>query len=401
MDYFVPQLLNTVVGEAEAEVHAVVDAFNAAVIDPTPFIAADAQQRTAIVRDRYHRFGIVFETLIDKYSNARRTQALLDEIASGQRGFVLMLRGFSLKEQFDAVRSIGQETDMEGYSFRFGLARNIAPAPLVLVRNPSESESLIGVFPDAEKAAANTFSLDLDSGWEASVRTLIGMASFIVVRNKVMSEGLITELGLLKDAGRLDDALFSHPAEAARAFPGTTLKEADAATVASRGSLVAPRSTRSGRMPFATCWWVQAARRTRIRESVLFVYDLLNQFAARGAGMPRDIQARLLAFAVAGSILLERLDLVVMSLGSFAQVVASFSAEQLPARAQVAEAYMAVARDLVEAIEATPKSAAVFDYDDLDRIRGLMEQETPEILIPHTMRVLAYYAAHGNTAARG
>ena len=121
----------------------------------------------------------MFETLTDKDDNALRTSTLLHSDAPA---FVLFLHGFSLDLLYDAAQSVGYESDLGLYSFRFELARNLAPTPLVLVRNPAQSESLVGIFPGASEAAPTTFALDLDDTWETSVGALIEAASFVVVR---------------------------------------------------------------------------------------------------------------------------------------------------------------------------------------------------------------------------
>jgi hypothetical protein len=133
---------------------------------------------------------------------------------------------------------------------------------------------------------------------------------------------------------------------------------------------------------------VQGDRRRRIGENVLGIYDLLNRWAESGQRMPLDIQARFLAFAVAGSVLLERVDLIVMSVASYAQCVGSYNSARLPEAAEIAESYMTVVQALASAIDAAAAGPDVFDYYDLPHLKALLDVETPEVLIPETMNVV-------------
>ena len=126
-----------------------------------------------------------------------------------------------------------------------------------------------------------------------------------------------------------------------------------------------------------------AHRRKRSR-----IYDLLNRWAESGQRMPLDIQARFLAFAVAGSVLLERVDLIVMSVALYAQCVGSYNSARLPEAAEIAESYMTVVQALASAIDAAAAGPDVFDYYDLPHLKALLDAETPEVLIPETMNVV-------------
>src|SRR5690349_15730378 len=105
MDYFMPSLLNDLVGEAEHDARAVLDLLastpDGGVLDPGAMVLRDAQGRQKLEGDRKYRFALMLETLTDKYDNANRTGALMEEIAAGRQPFVLFLRGFSLVEAFD------------------------------------------------------------------------------------------------------------------------------------------------------------------------------------------------------------------------------------------------------------------------------------------------------------
>ena len=232
-------MLTTLVGEPEADVKALFAAMQREDFDGTGFLAPHAQARTALERERCRRFALMFETLTDRYDNALRTSTLL---RSDAPGFVLFLHGFSLELHDDAEQSVGYESDLGLYLYRFDLARNLAPTPLVLVRNPAQSESLVGIFPGASEAAPTTFALDLYYTWEASVGSLIEAASFVVlVPNDVVREGLRTELRLLQERGRLGDTFFTDAHEAQKLLPGKTLRRLDDGALALMRHAARPR----------------------------------------------------------------------------------------------------------------------------------------------------------------
>ena len=104
--------------------------------------------------------------------------------------------------------------------------------------------------------------------------------------------------------------------------------------------------------------------------------------------MPLDIQARFLAFAVAGSVLLERVDLIVMSVASYAQCVGSYDSARLPGAAEIADSYMTVVQALAGAIDSAAAGPEVFDYYDLPHLKALLAVETPDVLVPETMNVV-------------
>src|SRR5687768_13111729 len=77
-DFFVPDLLNTLVGEQEAEARAVLEALAAPTFDESPFIAPSETQRANLERERYGRLALMFETLTDKYDQVVRTHEVLN-----------------------------------------------------------------------------------------------------------------------------------------------------------------------------------------------------------------------------------------------------------------------------------------------------------------------------------
>jgi hypothetical protein len=387
MDFFLPQLVNDQFAELEREARDVLDWLQRPELDDQ-FLAANAQERNRIERSRQFKFRLIFETLTDKYVNALKVNALLQKTKAGTSGFVLFLRGFSLKQHFYRRVTVGHEQDLEEYQARFKLAERLAPAPLVLVRNPATSESLLAVFPGAKPAAENAYTLDLDANWQADIRTLVGAASFICVRNKVKNPGLLTEFAILQELGRLDETYFSHPEEARALIANGPIHPLDEAAIShmrkSSDQAVRPLA----RVPMPTCLWLQGRRRETVRDNALFIFDLFNRWADAGQRMPRDVQTRLMASAVAASICLERPDFIVMALASHAQILSQYRSDELVDRDDFVRFYMSLVQSIAQAIDQTP--TPMFNYQDLNAIKMLMSKsETPADLISCTMRSMA------------
>jgi hypothetical protein len=397
-DFFMPQLLNDLVWEGEQEASSALDWLNQAepdaLLDPTEFIVASPSERIEIERNRLGKVQLMLETLMDKYANALRTDRLLERISAKKTGFVLFLRGFSLKEHYYSNITAGHEQDLEEYRFRFELAEKLAPAPLMLVRNPAMSESLLAQFPGAKPAAENTYLLDLDATWEADVRTLAAAASFICVRNKLANPGLRTEVGILRDLGRLNETYFSHPEAARTLIANGPTQALDEAAVSRMRESTDQRVRPLAHRPRPTCLWLQAKRRDRSRDNALFTFDLFNRWADRGQTMPRDMQTRLMAGALAISIALERPDLIVMTFGSYGQILGQYGQDQLPERDDRVRYYFSVAQSLARAIDQTATS--MFNYQDLNVVKALMRSEKPDELVRCIMQCVAALPEAGN-----
>jgi hypothetical protein len=404
MDYFAPQLLNDLVGECEAEAETVLNALTRPVIDDSKFTAKDSLERGKIENGRFYRLALMFEALTEKYDNAIRTRRFLEEARQGKRSMVLFLRGFSYRvtdelgslglpsDLTSALRigTVGFASDFGEYRFRFDLARKLAPTPIFLIRNPAMSEPLVQQFAGADSAAANTFSLEADDTWLSAVRSLIDIASYIVVYNNQVSDGLVSEVNLLRTLNRLDDTYFSHSPQQELTLSANEVRRADDDALAQISRSIRPRANLSGGLPPPTCWWVQDNRRQRIWANVLVIYDLFNKWAAQGQGIPLDMQTRLLSFAVAGSVILERLDLLFMSLLSYGHCLQGYGKERLPEFQRLTQKYLDMAGILARAIDITPSERPVLDHVDLRTLKKLAKKEAPEILIPHTMRVIEH-----------
>lgn len=393
MDYFVPSLLNDLVGEAERDARAVLDLLantpDGGIVDPGALVLSDPQARQKLERDRKNRFALMLETLTDKYDNAVRTSVLMEDIAAGRCSFVLFLRGFSQKETYELTGRYGYEADLGEYQARFDLAAAIAPVPTVIVRNPATSESLVGVFKGAEKAAATTYAIDLDDTWERAVESLVRTASYIVVRNAIPGSGLDAELAMLRKHDRLNDTFFSNP-ENAPASAGSVAQALDD-NAYGRMHASKPRPVPPGvALPSPpTCLWIQGQRRRTVGENVFFIFDYLNSLSTRGQSMPRDLQGRLLFSTVAASVGIERLDLLIATLSSYVAVVGQYRPDELPDPNAVLRDYGNILNSVAGAIDSAGDTGDVLDFRDFTRLRELMVAgEDPERLIHATMRVV-------------
>lgn len=394
MDFFVPSLLSDLVGEAEQDAQVVIDLLattpDGGIVDPGALILSDPQARQKLERHRKYRFALMLETLTDKYDNAVRTSSLIKDIAEGRSSFVLFLRGFSQKETYNATGRYGYEADLGEYQARFDLAVAIAPVPTVLVCNPATSESLVGVVQGAEKAEATTFAFDLDDMWERTVESLVRTASYIVVRNAIPGSGLDAELAMLRKHDRLNETFFSNP-ENVPSSAGSAAAQAldDNAYGLMRAAKPLPFPPSIALPSPPTCLWIQGQMRRTGGENVFFIFDYLNSLSTRGQSMPRDLQGRLLFSTVAASIELERLDLLIATLSSYAAVVGQYRPDELPDPGAVLRDYGNILNSVAGAIDSVGETGDVLEFRNFVRLRELMEaRENPERLIQATMRVV-------------
>lgn len=394
MDYFMPSLLNDLVGEAQQDARAVLDLLSntpdGGIVDSGALVLEDPQVRQKLEGDRKYRFALMLETLTDKYDNAVRTGALMEGIAAGRQPFVLFLRGFSLKVEYEKKVSIGHEEDLGEYRACSDVATAVAPTPMVIVRNPATSESLLNQLDGAAAARETTFAIDLDTAWERAVASLVQTASYIVVRNALPGPGLNTELSMLRQFRRLDDTFFSNPERLADDAGGPAPNPLDDTALA-RMRKANSRAVPTGlRLPIPpTCLWLQSDRRRRVGEDVFFIFDFLNGLASRGQRVPRDLQGRLLFSTVAASVGLERLDLLVATLSSYAQLVSQYRPDELPDPGAVLGDYINIRNSVAGGIDSSGETESVLNFKDFARLRALMQTgEAPDDLIRATMRVV-------------
>jgi len=396
MDDFLPSLLADLIGDARQDAKAVFDVIEATpaggFVDTSGIVAASAEVRLDQERARRGRFALMFETLTDKYDNAVRTDALLRKVAAGDQGFVLFLRGFSTKQRFEPDITVRHEQDLGEERSRFDLAKALSPLPMVMVRNPATSESLVNVsanlFEGDAEAMENTFAIDLDDGWQRTVEALVGAASAIVVRNKLPGEGLDAEIAMVARLGRLDDTYFSDPIDATQLGGGAPQAFDGDCIARLRAAARCPHATDVDLPSPPTCLWEQGETRRLEGDNVFFVFDYLNSLADRGQPMPRDMQGRLLFWATAASIGLERLDLMIMTLSSYANVISMYRPEELPEPESILKNYGTILSAVARAIDAEG-SAGVLDFRDPARLRGLMRGEDPAMLLRTNLEVIA------------
>ena len=255
MSYFVPQLLNTLVGESEADVKGLFAAMQREDFDGAGFVAANAEARTALERKGFHRFALMFETL---HRQIRQRAANVHPVAQRAAGVCAVCCTASRWSCITTRRRASATSRIWVSTPSASSSRGTShPRPWCSDRNPAQSESLVGIFPGASEAAPTTFALDLDDTWETSVGSLIEAASFIVGRNHVVRDGLRTELRLLQERGRLGDAFFTDAHEAQALLPGKTIRRLDDGALALMKHATRPRDPAGTADIAPTCWWVQ------------------------------------------------------------------------------------------------------------------------------------------------
>jgi hypothetical protein len=373
---FIPLPLSDAVGIAEREAVDVLKWLSEAkpdgTLDPTDFIAESAAERAGIEKRRILQVRLMLETLSDKYANALRTDALLEKVAAGKTGFVLLLRGFLTEGHYFPEVTLGWSRGDALYHLE--LAPKIAPVPLVYVRNPAES-----YFP-----AKNSYALDLNADWEAAVRSLASAASFICVHNSRASPGLSAEVRILRDLGRLGDTYFCDPEVARSLMADGPIQALDDTAIVHMGKFATRHVQLLAPRPNPTCLWLQGQSRIQERDYTLFLMALRDRWATHGQTMPRDIQTRLMGRALASSICLERLELMILMFGSYAHLLSEYRDDQLQHRERMVAFYNSVGESLARAIDQTV--GAVFDFRDLNTAKTVMSNENPDELIKYTMQ---------------
>jgi tetratricopeptide (TPR) repeat protein len=235
---------------------------------------------------------------------ARRTEALMDDIRVRRRPFALFLRGFNNRATRFAEGVVMKGTgNLEVFAIT-RIVDAIAPVPLVWIVNPVESPALDTVVGDRRLDDLG-FPIEAGEGWEQHVRALVASASFIVMHNDRMTPGVVSEIELLSDLGRLGDTFFNDPDAANRATGRSDCRRDDSRALASVVLRAAP-SIEASNLPPASCPWVGGSRRGGIEREASAIQALDQRLRAAGepalAELELDVCAALLAYAV----LLER-----------------------------------------------------------------------------------------------
>jgi hypothetical protein len=180
------------------------------------------------------------------------------------------------------------------------LVAAVKPMPVVWIANPVES-SAIDLLVSGKQDWEMGFRVESGEEWEQHVHALISAATYVVMRNRQMTPGVIAEIELLGELGRLTDTFFEDVEAAGRA----DCRPLDARALTIIRSHQAPR-TPSVTLPPAMCAWVGGPRRTEMERSANAVELLVRRLETAGRPVLGDLTLDVSSSLLSGAVLLER-----------------------------------------------------------------------------------------------
>jgi tetratricopeptide (TPR) repeat protein len=325
------------------------------------------KERAELERGRLWLSMAILEHFIFKYRVACETRSMFRWTEKGLTGFVLFLRGFSLRVHYHAGFSYGEATEFNEQMENVRLAQKLAPIPLLLVGNPADSMPLDAVISKIyrikDKPETSPFLVAAGTDWESKVKSLISLASFIVVHNPVMTAGVTREIQLVEEAGRRKDTYFYAPDKAAAALgvdmANCALMNDEA--VGRMRILTRGRCWQAGCFPEPSCLWVTGAHRTRLE----FEHEALRRWIERlteaKPALVLDLRLDASDALLANSLLLEKIELVPPIMLEVSEILRSFGEEHLQDAESIAQKYEFVARELEEALAQSLPNATVME----------------------------------------
>ena len=149
------------------------------------------------------------------------------------------------------------------------------------------------------------FRVEAGEDWKLVVRALAASASFIVMHNQAMTPGIVAELELLRDAGRVGDTFFEDAVAANQASNRTNCSPLDERAFATISGHTAARPS-VGTLPPAMCRWVGGSRRTEMEREAQAISQLMRRLDEKEHSVFTDLKLDAGAFALSYCILLER-----------------------------------------------------------------------------------------------
>lgn len=332
-------------------------------------------ERSDLERGRLNLFRMIMEHLEEKYSAARRTQTLFREVIEGKTGFVLFLRGFAFRPAYFKTVMVVTGTDLSETFERKRLVQKLSPIPLVFVSNPIDSGPLERDAGEMDESAMG-FRIESGANWEDDVRTLIRSASFIVVHNPGMTPGLVAEIGLIDELGRLPHTFFKSP-ENARKVVGSEEGNCLALTNEAIERLRAEtrgRTLQPGSLPAPTCRWVEGSRRARIDHEIKEIGRWVKRLASARTPLSTDLKLDANAYLLARLVLLESVNRLPPVLLEMSKVLVSVDESLLPEAKSLAEWYSRFADELRVRWEHAPASLPF-----LERVAEALRPDPPGI----------------------
>ncbi len=254
---------------------------------------------------RVSRLAEMLRMLEERNSARQRTESLFEEIRTGSRPFVLFLRGFNNRvtsRTGDGVVLTGTG-DLEFFYVQH-LVKSISPMPVVWIGNPVESG---GIDQLVAGVAADElgFRVEVGEAWERAVAALITSASFIVMHNKKMTPGVLAEIAMIRDAGRLGDTFFDDTEAANRATKRTDCRPLDEHANAALAGCTTARAVEV-KLPEVMCPWVEGVRREAMELETQAAAKLLERLESLHHPMLVDLMLDAIALMLGRNVVLEQ-----------------------------------------------------------------------------------------------
>jgi tetratricopeptide (TPR) repeat protein len=294
------------------------------------------EERSALERGRSNMVALLSEHLMEKRAAASRVRALLEQVARGEQAFVLMLRGFGMRMIYFAGASVGYGGGVQLHETteRHRIAQELAPVPVVWIANPIDS----GPMEAAEVEGTAGHRVESGAEWERDVRGLMTAASFIVVYNPVMTDGVRSEITALKELGRLGDTFFSSADSASEVaeVPCSALTNERLEMIRERAKA---RPVDRRRLPDGTCPWIEGPSREHIERELRALSSWAQRLTRQQSPVALDLRLDSCAYRFAGAVLAERIDVLPSLFDEMAAALSLFGADDLPEAGVLAENY--------------------------------------------------------------
>lgn len=263
-----------------------------------------AKERAELEIDRHVRIRNMVFHLKERRSAAHRTQALLLEIQDQGRPFLLYLRGFNNRIVRFAEGSLMQGTGNLEWFALTNLAAAVRPMPVVWIANPVESFA-VDLLVSEKQDWDMGFRVESGEEWEQHVRALISAATYVVMHNREMTAGVVAEIELVSELGRLTDTFFEDVEAACQAVGRADCQPLDARALTIISSHQTPR-TPPMTLPPAMCPWVRGPRRTEMERRANAVELLLQRLETADRPVLGDLMLDVSSSLLSYAVLLER-----------------------------------------------------------------------------------------------
>ena len=294
-------------------------------------------EREELESQRAQIYGFMLEQAVGRWNAAARTRALLEKATRGEEPFVLMLREFGMRGyRFQGVAlTFGHMAESLGVGH---MAERVAPLALVWIANPTDA---------GRPYTAEGYRVESGAEWQSDVRKLIAAASFIVMDNGAMTEGVRYEMTALQEMGRLDDTLFFEPGTAAEFLrvPVRGLTDEDLDRMRERAR---PRAVDPGALPAAACRWLDGSQRAAYERKLRSLLPWVGTLPAPRSAVAADLILDALAYVISAAVLLEHREVLPSLLAMVSRTIGSYPDNDL----HEAQALAGMYAEMAEALKA-------------------------------------------------